>query len=53
MREPDVERIRALDDRARQSFTGYGVTITAGIAALGHERLSMFSFASKDYFRIR
>jgi len=37
MPEPGVERIRALNDRARQSFTGCRVAITAGIAALGHE----------------
>jgi len=37
MREPDVERIRALNDRARQSFTGCRVAIAAGIAALGHD----------------
>lgn len=37
MPEPDVEQIRALNDRARQSFTGCRVAITAGIAALGHD----------------
>ena len=37
MPEPDVEKIRALNDRARQSFTGSCVAITAGIAALGHD----------------
>lgn len=37
MREPDVERIRALNDRARHSFTGCRVAITRGIAALGHD----------------
>lgn len=37
MPEPDVERLRALNDRARQSFTGCRVAITAGIAALGHD----------------
>ena len=37
MPEPDVERIRTLNDRARQSFTGCRVAITAGIAALGHD----------------
>ena len=37
MAEPDVEQIRALNDRARQSFTGCRVAITRGIAALGHD----------------
>ena len=37
MPEPDVEKIRALNDRARQSFTGCRVAITAGIAAMGHD----------------
>ena len=37
MPEPDVERIRALNDHARQSFTGCRVAITRGIAALGHD----------------
>jgi hypothetical protein len=37
MPDPDVERIRALNDRARHSFTGCRVAITAGIAALGHD----------------
>lgn len=37
MPEPDVAQIRALNDRARQSFTGCRVAITAGIAALGHD----------------
>ena len=37
MPEPDVAAIRALNDRARQSFTGCRVAITAGIAALGHD----------------
>ena len=36
MPEPDVERIRALNDRARQSFAGCRVAVTAGIAVLGH-----------------
>lgn len=36
MPEPDVEQIRALNDRARQSFAGCRVAVTAGIAALGH-----------------
>ena len=36
MAEPDVERIRALNDRARQSFAGCRVAVTAGIAVLGH-----------------
>ena len=31
MPEPDVERIRALNDRARHSFTGCRVAITQGI----------------------
>ena len=37
MREPDIERIRALNDRARESFAGCRVAITASIAALGHD----------------
>jgi hypothetical protein len=37
MPEPDVAQIRALNDHARQSFTGCRVVITAGIAALGHD----------------
>ena len=37
MPELDVEQIRALNDRARQSFTGCRVAITAGIAKLGHD----------------
>ena len=36
MPEPSTAQIRALNDRARQSFTGCRVAITAGIAALGH-----------------
>jgi hypothetical protein len=32
-----TSRIRALNDRARQSFQGCRVAITAGIAALGHD----------------
>jgi hypothetical protein len=36
MPEPDVAQIRALNDHARQSFAGCRVTVTAGIAALGH-----------------
>ena len=39
MPEPDVERIRALNDRARQSFTCCRVAVTAGIAALGHDAM--------------
>jgi hypothetical protein len=35
--EAGVERIRALNDRARQSFTGCRVAVTVGIAALGHD----------------
>ena len=37
MPEPNVAKIRALNDRARQSFTGCRVAITAGIAALSHD----------------
>ena len=37
MPEPDVVKIRVLNDRARQSFTGCRVAVTAGIAALGHD----------------
>jgi len=37
MPEPNVAKIRALNDRARQSFTGCRVAITAGIATLGHD----------------
>jgi hypothetical protein len=37
MAEPKVEKISALNDRARQDFTGCRVAITAGIAALGHD----------------
>ena len=37
MAEPSTAQIRALNDRARQSFTGCRVAITAGIAALGHD----------------
>lgn len=37
MPEPDVEKIKALNDHARHSFTGCRVAITAGIAALGHD----------------
>ena len=37
MPEPDVAALRALNDRARHSFTGCRVAITAGIAALGHD----------------
>ena len=37
MPEPDVEQISAVNDHARQSFTGCRVAITAGIAALGHD----------------
>ena len=36
MAEPDVEQIRALNDRARQSFTCCRVAVTAGITVLGH-----------------
>jgi hypothetical protein len=37
MPEPDVAAIRALNDRARQSFTCCRVAVTRGIAALGHD----------------
>ena len=37
MSELDVEQIRALNGRARQSFTGCRVAITAGIAKLVHD----------------
>lgn len=37
MPEPNAEQIRALNDRARHSFTGCRVAITQGIAALGHD----------------
>ena len=37
MPDVDAARIRALNDRARQSFTGCRVAITRGIAALGHD----------------
>ena len=37
MPEPSTAQIRALNDRARQSFTGCRVAITQGIAALGHD----------------
>jgi len=36
MAEPDVERVRVLNDRARRLFTGCLVAVTADIAALGH-----------------
>lgn len=36
MPEPDVEQIRALNDRARQNFTGCRVAITKGIQAMGN-----------------
>ena len=42
MPEPDVERIKALNDRARQSFAGCRVAIIQGISALGHDAVFEF-----------
>lgn len=39
MPEPDVEQIRALNDRARHAFTGCRVRLTAGVATLGQGAL--------------
>ena len=49
MPETDVEKIRALNDRARQSFTGCRVAITAGIAALGHDAVHAIFDLIKAY----
>jgi hypothetical protein len=37
MADCETDKIRALNDRARQSFTGCRVLITRGIAALGED----------------
>ena len=47
MPEPDVAAIRALNDRARQSFAGCRVAVTAGIAALGHDAIHTISDRSR------
>lgn len=40
MHKVDVAKIRALNDQARQSFTGCRVVVTSGVAALGPSTLS-------------
>ena len=49
MPEPDVAAIRALNDRARQSFTGCHVAITAGIAKLSHDAVYQIFDRIKAY----
>jgi hypothetical protein len=40
MHETSTEKIRALNDAARQHFTGCRVFITAGVAALGNDAVA-------------
>lgn len=49
MSEPDVAAIRALNDHARQSFTGCRVLITRGIAALEPETVTAIIAAVRSY----
>ena len=44
-----ANRVRALNDRARQSFQGCRVAITAGIAALGHDAVYEIFARIKTY----
>jgi hypothetical protein len=50
MPEPSTAQIRALNDRARQSFTGCRVAITQGIAALGHDAVYEIFDRIKAYY---
>jgi hypothetical protein len=44
-----TDRIRELNDRARQSFRGCRVAITQGIAALGHDAVNAILAKIKAY----
>lgn len=49
MPEPDVEKIRALNDHARQHFTGCRVVITRGIQSLGEVSVAAVLGAVQTY----
>jgi Protein of unknown function (DUF3768). len=49
MPEPDVAQIRALNDRARQSFTGCRVVITRGVAELGDDTVQAILAQVRSY----
>ena len=49
MPEPGVERIKALNDRARHSFTGCRVVITRGIADLGDDTVHAILAQVRSY----
>jgi hypothetical protein len=49
MADCETDKIRALNDRARQSFTGCHVLITPGIAALGEAAVGEILAAVRSY----
>ena len=51
MADCEADKIRALNDRARQSFTGCRVLITRGIAELGDDAVHAILAAVRSYDR--
>ncbi|MFD1510431.1 DUF3768 domain-containing protein [Lacimonas salitolerans] len=49
MADCEADKIRALNDRARQSFTGCRVLITRGIAALGEAAVGEILAAVRSF----